>query len=60
MSHRSRGLFHTRISSLVNILRLLPSRVISEVSSMGLSLESKEGFIRQILGEGEKVAPQAL
>jgi deoxyribodipyrimidine photolyase-related protein len=28
MSHRSRSLFHTRISSLVNIHRLLPSRVI--------------------------------
>ena len=55
MSHRSRTLFHTRISSLVNIHRLLPSRVISDVASMKLPLESKEGFIRQILGWREFV-----
>jgi deoxyribodipyrimidine photolyase-related protein len=55
MSHRSRSLFHTRISSLVNIHRLLPSRVISDVASMKLPLESKEGFIRQILGWREFV-----
>lgn len=55
MSHRSRSLFHTRISSLVNIHRLLPSRVISDVASMKLPLESKEGFIRQVLGWREFV-----
>jgi deoxyribodipyrimidine photolyase-related protein len=55
MSHRSRSLFHTRISSLVNIHRLLPSRVISDVAGMKLPLESKEGFIRQILGWREFV-----
>jgi len=55
MSHRSRSLFHTRISSLVNIHRLLPSRVISDVAGMTLPLESKEGFIRQILGWREFV-----
>jgi hypothetical protein len=55
MSQRSRSLFHTRISSLVNIHRLLPSRLISEVAGMKLSLESKEGFIRQILGWREFV-----
>jgi deoxyribodipyrimidine photolyase-related protein len=55
MSHRSRSLFHTRISSLVNIHRLMPSRVISDVATMKLPLESKEGFIRQILGWREFV-----
>jgi deoxyribodipyrimidine photolyase-related protein len=55
MSHRSRSLFHTRISSLVNIHRLLPSRVISDVAGLKLPLESKEGFIRQILGWREFV-----
>jgi deoxyribodipyrimidine photolyase-related protein len=55
MSHRSRGLFHTRISSLLNIHRLLPSRVISDVADMKLPLESKEGFIRQVLGWREFV-----
>ena len=55
MSRRSRSLFHTRISSLLNIHRLLPSRVISDVATMKLPLESKEGFIRQILGWREFV-----
>ena len=55
MSHRSRSLFHTRISSLVNIHRLLPPLVISEVAGMKLPLESKEGFIRQVLGWREFV-----
>jgi deoxyribodipyrimidine photolyase-related protein len=55
MSHRSRTLFHTRISSLVNVHRLLPSRVISDVADLKLPLESKEGFIRQVLGWREFV-----
>jgi (6-4)DNA photolyase len=55
MSRRSRSLFHTRISSVLNIHRLLPSRVISDVATMKLPLESKEGFIRQILGWREFV-----
>jgi deoxyribodipyrimidine photolyase-related protein len=55
MSHRSRSLFHTRISPLLNINRLLPSRVISDVAGLKLPLESKEGFIRQILGWREFV-----
>jgi deoxyribodipyrimidine photolyase-related protein len=55
MSHRSRSLFHTRISSLVNIHRLLPSRVVADVAGMRLPLESKEGFIRQVLGWREFV-----
>ena len=55
MSHKSRSLFHTRISSLVNIHRLLPSRLISDAAGMKLPLESKEGFIRQILGWREFV-----
>jgi len=55
MSHRSTTLFHTRISSLVNIHRLLPSRVVAEVANMRLPLESKEGFIRQVLGWREFV-----
>ena len=50
MSVRSRSLFHARISSLMNICRLLPKRVISDVLDMDLPLPSKEGFIRQVLG----------
>lgn len=50
MSHNATGLFHTRISSLLNIQRLLPARLVSEVADLKLPLGSKEGFIRQILG----------
>jgi deoxyribodipyrimidine photolyase-related protein len=50
MSMRSRSLFHTRISPLLNISRLLPHRVVTDVIHMDLPLPSKEGFIRQVLG----------
>jgi len=50
MSLRSRGLFHTRISSLMNIHRLLPSRIVSDIIRLDFPLASKEGFIRQVLG----------
>jgi len=50
MSLQSKGLFHTRISSLVNLHRLLPSRVLAEVMALDIPLSSKEGFIRQVMG----------
>ena len=51
MSTISRGLFHTRISPLLNLLRLPPARVVADVAAMKtLPLSSKEGFIRQVLG----------
>jgi len=50
MSTRSRGIFHTRISSLMNMHRLLPAKVVRDVETMDLPLSSQEGFIRQILG----------
>ena len=55
MSSDSTGIFHTRISSLLNIHRLLPSPLVSEVEALGISLPSKEGFIRQVLGWRELV-----
>jgi len=55
MSTRSSNLFHTRLSSLINICRLLPSRVVAEVEKMDIPLPSKEGFIRQMLGWREFV-----
>ncbi|MGD8439458.1 MAG: cryptochrome/photolyase family protein [Holophagae bacterium] len=55
MSHASRGLFHTRISPLLNILRLLPERVVADAAAMDLPLASQEGFIRQVLGWREFV-----
>ena len=55
MSSVSTGIFHTRISSLLNIHRLLPSRLVSDVEALDISLPSKEGFIRQVLGWREFV-----
>lgn len=46
MSTNSASLFHTRISSLLNLHRLLPARVVADVERMDLALPSKEGFIR--------------
>ncbi len=50
MSHRSRSLFHTRVSGLLNVHRLLPKRLVSEVAGSDLPIQSREGFVRQILG----------
>ena len=55
MSTRSRTLFHTRISHLLNLHRLLPDRILSHVMAMELDLPSREGFIRQVLGWREFV-----
>ncbi|MBX3198441.1 MAG: cryptochrome/photolyase family protein [Labilithrix sp.] len=56
MSTTSRGLFHTRISPLLNLLRLNAPRVVAEVAAMDeLQLQSKEGFVRQVLGWREYV-----
>ncbi len=55
MSTRSTGLFHTRLSPLINLHRLLPRRVISDVLAADLPLPSREGFVRQILGWREFV-----
>jgi len=50
MSSRSSGLFHTRLSALINLHRLLPSHVVAEAEKLDIPLGSKEGFIRQVLG----------
>ena len=55
MSTRSSGLFHTRISALLNLHRLLPARVGADVATSGLPLASREGFVRQVLGWREFV-----
>jgi deoxyribodipyrimidine photolyase-related protein len=55
MSRTSHGLFHTRISGLLNIHRLLPHRVVADVAAMDIPLASKEGFIRQVMGWREFV-----
>ena len=55
MSHRSKTLFHTQISALMNLHRLLPARVVADVAAMDLPIASQEGFIRQVLGWREFV-----
>ncbi len=55
MSRRSSGLFHTRISPLLNLHRLLPRRVVDEAARAEAPLASREGFVRQVLGWREFV-----
>ena len=55
MSQRSTGLFHTRLSPLLNLHRVLPQRVLRDVLAADLPLASQEGFVRQILGWREFV-----
>ncbi|MEQ1507061.1 MAG: cryptochrome/photolyase family protein [Myxococcota bacterium] len=56
MSTASGGLFHTRISPLLNNLRLLARRVVDDVAQDDtVPLNSREGFVRQVLGWREYV-----
>lgn len=50
MSTRSRTLFHSRTSMLVNLGRLQPRTLIRDAAALPLALPSQEGFIRQLLG----------
>jgi deoxyribodipyrimidine photolyase-related protein len=55
MSTKSTTLFHTRISPLLNLHRLLPQRVVDDVLSKELPRNSQEGFVRQVMGWREFV-----
>lgn len=50
MSTRSNNLFHTRVSGVMNLHRVLPGEVVSDVQALDIPLASKEGMIRQVLG----------
>ncbi len=50
MHTASSTLFHTRISALMNIHRLLPRQILSDVVQLDIPIAGKEGFVRQILG----------
>lgn len=50
MSTRSTTLFHTCVSSLLHLHRLLPRKVAEETCELDIELNSKEGFLRQVLG----------
>lgn len=55
MSVRSSGLFHTRLSPLINLHRLLPREVLDAALRAPIDLASQEGFVRQVLGWREFV-----
>ena len=55
MHHEERQLFHSRMSALVNLGRMLPKDMIDDVAAAYLPLNSKEGFIRQLMGWREYV-----
>ena len=50
MTRHSKGLFHTRISPLLHLHRLLPRDVVEGALRADIALNSKEGFVRQVLG----------
>ena len=50
MTRHSRGIFHTRVSPLLNIGRLIPQDLIQDTAELDIPLASQEGFIRQVLG----------
>ena len=50
MSVRSRNLFHSRVSSVVHLHRLLPRTLLDDVCALDIELRCKEGFVRQVLG----------
>ena len=55
MAQRSSSLFHSRVSGLLNLHRLLPERLVREAAASSAPLASREGFVRQILGWREFV-----
>ena len=55
MAQGSSSLFHSRVSGLLNLHRLLPERLVREAAAADAPLASREGFVRQILGWREFV-----
>ncbi len=56
MTVHSTGLFHSRLSPLINLHRLLPRTLVEATAARtDLPLPSQEGFVRQILGWREFV-----
>jgi len=49
MSERSRGLFHSRLATLLNLHRLMPSALVERVLSTEAPHNSVEGFLRQLV-----------
>jgi deoxyribodipyrimidine photolyase-related protein len=55
MTSESSGLFHTRISSVLNLHRVLPRDLVHDAAHLDAPLASREGFVRQVLGWREFV-----
>ena len=55
MTTEHKTLFHTTISSLLNLHRLLPKTIVKEALELEIPINSKEGFVRQIIGWREFV-----
>jgi deoxyribodipyrimidine photolyase-related protein len=55
MSQAARGLFHTRLSPLINLSRVVPAELLDAVLPLDIALNNKEGFVRQLLGWREFV-----
>ena len=55
LSRHERTLFHTRVSSVMHLGRILPRRAVEEVVALDIPLNSKEGFVRQVMGWREFV-----
>lgn len=55
MARGDRTLFHSRLSALLNLHRVLPGPLLERVANADVPLASKEGFVRQVLGWREFV-----
>lgn len=55
MTQEHKTLFHTTISSLLNLNRLMPNTLLDDTLKLEIPLNSKEGFVRQIIGWREFV-----
>lgn len=55
MAREEANLFHTRVSPLLHLQRLLARDVVEDVATMDAPIASREGFVRQILGWREFV-----
>ena len=49
MTKQSRGLFHSRLASSMNLHRIMPQHVVNLVLAADIPLNSKEGFLRQMM-----------
>lgn len=50
MSSRSRTLFHTLLSPIINLHRITPRQVLDDALDLDIPIASKEGFVRQLIG----------